>query len=203
MRSSIPVRDAGRLRETQAPWAADTSELLGRIRSERRSAARAAFVTTVFDGVLAGLIATVPMTATMVLLHHYLPSYEQNPLPPREITERVTGRAGTRGVLRHAKQEREMGAATLAAHFGYGAAAGGLYAVVAQRLPGPPVLGGVLFGLLVWAGSYLGLLPALGIMAPATEQPPRRNALMVAAHVVWGLVTGALMSVLRPRQRRG
>ena len=58
---------------------------------------------------------------------------------------------------------------------------------------------GVVYGLTVWAGSYLGLLPAAGILRPAAEHPPRRTALMIAAHVLWGGVLGALAGGQRKR----
>ena len=48
------------------------------------------------------------------------------------------------------------------------------------------------YGLAVWTTGYLGLLPALGALRPATEHPPRRTALMIAAHVVWGAALGLL-----------
>ena len=53
-----------------------------------------------------------------------------------------------------------------------------------------------LYGLAVWAGSYLGLLPALGIMSPATDHPLRRTALMIAAHLVWGSALGTFVDLL-------
>jgi uncharacterized membrane protein YagU involved in acid resistance len=52
---------------------------------------------------------------------------------------------------------------------------------------------GATFGLGVWVASYLGLMPMLGILRPATRHPARRNALMIAAHLVWGGVLGGLM----------
>jgi len=56
---------------------------------------------------------------------------------------------------------------------------------------------GVGFGLLVWAGSYLGLLPAVGLHRPATRESARRNGMMIASHVVWGAVLGAMVEMTR------
>jgi putative membrane protein len=122
------------------------------------------------------------MTAVMQALYWRLPRSQQAPLPPSQITSRLT--EGT-GVDNHLDQRQHVGL-TLLAHFGYGAAAGSLYAPLARLLPGPALLRGALFGLFVWTGSYLGLLPALGILPPATRHPPHRNALMIGAHLVWG-----------------
>ena len=43
------------------------------------------------------------------------------------------------------------------------------------------------YGLGVWAMSYLGWIPAARILTPAHRHPLRRNLLMIAAHIVWGL----------------
>ena len=47
----------------------------------------------------------------------------------------------------------------------------------------------------------LGLLPALGILTPATRHPPRRNLLMIAAHVVWGATLGLLTEKFHATRR--
>jgi hypothetical protein len=41
--------------------------------------------------------------------------------------------------------------------------------------------------------SYLGWIPALRLPQPATEEPPPRTGLMIAAHVVWGAAAAALL----------
>ena len=46
-------------------------------------------------------------------------------------------------------------------------------------------------GVAVWAASYFGWIPAMGLLSPAHRHPPARNALMIAAHLVWGAVTAA------------
>jgi uncharacterized membrane protein YagU involved in acid resistance len=57
------------------------------------------------------------------------------------------------------------------------------------------------FALLVWLVSYLGWIPAANILPPATDQPKRRNALMIAAHVVWGVSLGSVFALLTDRER--
>jgi hypothetical protein len=71
---------------------------------------------------------------------------------------------------------------TLAAHFAYGALTGAIFALGRHRGAGA----GAAWGLAVWAGSYLGWIPAARLLTPATRHPRRRNALMLAAHGVWG-----------------
>jgi hypothetical protein len=50
----------------------------------------------------------------------------------------------------------------------------------------------VTYGLAVWSASYLGWLPAVGLYRSALDDSPRRNLLMLSAHVVWGACLGAL-----------
>jgi uncharacterized membrane protein YagU involved in acid resistance len=143
-------------------------------------------------GVICGVAATGPMSVAMVLLHRRLPARERYSLPPREITTRaVEGVAETNEI-----DPSTRSAITWLAHFGYGGVAGAIYAATERRLPGGVAARGPLFGLLVWTVSYLGLLPGLRILTPATEHPQRRNALMVAAHLVWGWVLGMIYQVL-------
>lgn len=143
-------------------------------------------------GALAGLAATAPMSLAMKLMHEQLPEHEQYPLPPRAVTMEIAEEAGVKQEL----DEPEREGLTWAAHFAYGAACGAAYAPLARRSGLPPALSGAAFGVAVWAGSYLGWLPAAGILRPATEHPPRRNALMITAHVVWGVAAGVLLESL-------
>lgn len=145
-------------------------------------------------GALAGLLATGPMSAVMLALYRRLPRHEQYPLPPRQITEELAEITGTEPILSGEGTKR---AATWLAHFGYGASVGSLYPLTAGRLAMPVALRGMLFGMLVWTGSYMGLLPAFNILPPATRTPFRRNALMIAAHLVWGASIALAVRQLR------
>ncbi|WP_345451293.1 DUF1440 domain-containing protein [Deinococcus aluminii] len=138
---------------------------------------------------LAGCAATLPMSVWMLAAQHFLlPRRERYPLPPEQITEHAAEAAGLDAV---ADSEPVLKAATVFNHFAYGAATGALYAPL-RELPGSPILKGMGLGLGVWTGSYLGLLPATGLLSSATEHPARRNALMIAAHLIWGGCTGVL-----------
>jgi uncharacterized membrane protein YagU involved in acid resistance len=136
------------------------------------------------------------MTAAMVAMHRKLPARHRYPLPPRRITMRAAEKTRTK----HHLSETHRTALTLLAHFGYGAAVGGIFGLMSPRPLSRSIPAGIGYGLLVWAGSYLGLLPALGLHRPATREPEHRNALMIAAHVVWGAVAGALAPLLRQPQ---
>ena len=144
-------------------------------------------------GVLAGLGATVPMTVAMVAMHRQLPKRQRHSLPPRKITMAAAGKVGARQHL----NESQRTSLTLIAHFGYGATVGGIFGLLAPREPSKSVPAGIAYGLLVWAGSYLGLLPALRLHRPATREPTERNALMIAAHIIWGAAAGAAVPLLR------
>ena len=147
-------------------------------------------------GAVAGAAATLPMTMAMERLHERLPGEPPRPLPPREITEGIASQAGMQGELR----EREKEALTLAGHFGYGAACGALFGLVAPRNPVAAVMSGVAFGATVWAASYLGWLPATGVRHHPKHDPPARTGLMIAAHIVYGAATGAFVAAARPRR---
>ena len=143
-------------------------------------------------GALAGLVATVPMSVTMVLLQRLLPKRLRYPLPPEQITLRTIA---DKGAISHLKGPQRT-IATGILHFGIGALGGASYSVVARLIPAPSVARGIGFGLLVWLTGYMGWLPALGVLQPATRHPAQRNALMITAHVVWGSVTGLLFAAL-------
>ena len=136
----------------------------------------------VLRGAIGGVVATLFHTAVMFSLHPRLRRARRQPLPPTEITTVVADRVG----VPVPRRRLALTAATAASHFGYGAAAGALYAPIAGRVQRRRTLVGIGYGLGVWAVSYLGWIPALRILPPATQQPPQRNLMMILAHVAWG-----------------
>jgi len=144
-------------------------------------------------GALAGIAATCAMTATARAMHRRLPVVERYPLPPREIVESSLPVSTKRSLDEHGRQT-----ATIAAHFGYGAATGALYPLAAPR---GSLLSGAAYGFIVWAVSYFGIMPGLRILRPAHDPPGRRNTLMIAAHLVWGSTLARTLRDLRFAER--
>lgn len=151
----------------------------------------------IVNGAVAGFIATGPMTAAMIWLFRFLPWHEREDLPPRQLTEEILEETGTA----ENPGETPLTLLTLGGHFGYGASCGIAFALVRKLIPLPAPLSGILFGLVVWVVSYAGWIPAAQLLPPATEQPRRRNALMIVAHVVWGAAAGSVLDQLERGSR--
>lgn len=151
-----------------------------------------------FSGALAGAAATIPMSWAMELMHRLLPAGEQHPLPPREITDRLIRAAGVDDAI---SNEQRLWLA-LVSHLSYGAAAGAVHAAIPVHVRVPPLFRSTTYGLAVWAGSYLGLLPALGLLASATRHPRGRNAVMILAHVVWGSALAIFVDLIETGSHR-
>jgi putative membrane protein len=146
-------------------------------------------------GACAGFAGTLPMTIFMLLTQRFLPHRQRYDLPPEIITKELAHRAHVRY---HMNKVGILGA-TLVSHFGYGAAMGALYSPLAKRLPLPSVVKGAIFGLFIWAASYLGLLPLIGVSESGHREPGRRNLMMIAAHAVWGSSMGLVADLLLHR----
>jgi uncharacterized membrane protein YagU involved in acid resistance len=132
-------------------------------------------------GTAAGVAATYPMTVLMESLDGFDIGRPQSELPPRIITDEVV-----HTFAHEQPPESVTSPATKIAHYTYGGLVGTLFPFVDRVGCESRLANGVAYGLGVWAASYCGLLPLLGSSARATNRPARVNAIMIAAHVVWG-----------------
>lgn len=84
------------------------------------------------------------------------------------------------------------------AHVGYGTTFGCAFALLYGRWRAPmsPALQGALYGSALWAASYAGWAPLLGLLPPPTRTHPGRWLTLVPAHWVYGSVLGALVGRL-------
>jgi uncharacterized membrane protein YagU involved in acid resistance len=156
-------------------------------------------VQAMLQGGLAGFVATGPMSVFMLATKRFLPRRHRYALPPEIITEELAHRMHVRWHM----NKMEVEAATIVSHFGYGATMGMLYGTSAKLIPLPSPVKGVLFGLIVWAASYLGLLPLIGMSESGQREPGRRNLMMIAAHIVWGVTLGLVAEVLSEKVNSG
>ena len=86
-------------------------------------------------------------------------------------------------------------------HYLAGVAPAALYGALRPRLPAAGAGRGVLFGV---AGFFIDLLgtPAGGVAARPAAYPWQVHARSFAAHLVYGLVTDAVLRALEQRARR-
>ena len=138
-------------------------------------------------GAAAGGVATLPMSGVMLAAGRAGLMGRQ---PPEAITDAALDAAGV-----EPPSEAVEKSAAAASHLAFGVAMGAAFALIEHRFRPrrAPVVDGILFGLAVWAVSYKGWVPALGIMPPPEEDRPGRPQSMIAAHVVYGAALGALL----------
>ena len=149
-----------------------------------RSVARAAAW-----GAGVGLAATAVMSAWMLLSQRLGIMGEA---PPHEIVEEGADSAGV------AASEEELEVAAATAHFGFGAAGGAVFGVLATLLrPGIPELLALPWALVIWFGSYFGWVPALHILPPASRDDRGRAVTMFVAHLIFGAAMGAAWRLVR------
>ena len=144
-------------------------------------------VKSVARSAVAGVIATVPMTGTFLLFNSLLEQGNRDRLPPREVTRGVSRETGVSDDI-HPSTERKV---SWLAHFGFGAAAGALYGLT-PSWTSSSLLKGTVYGVGVYAASYLGWLPALGILPSAKDRSTSWNVTNLAAHVTWGAALGKM-----------
>lgn len=154
-------------------------------------------------GAAAGTVATLAMSGLMLIAQR---AGLLGRSPPRHIVEHGLGRLGLGRKV--SRTNRQLLAAI--AHLGFGASQGALYAALHQGLrpwldrePGrgtPSAATAVPFALLVWAASYAGWIPALGILPSPARDRPGRPTSMVLAHVVYGVTLATTLEKLPPRR---
>ncbi len=142
-------------------------------------------MNTLLRGATVGAIATGTMSSVIAVaklagLVHLA--------PPKQITKRAGKKVG---VDLSKLPEPAFRTLWLSAHLGYGTTCGVGYALVQRYLPGGTVIRGLIFGEALWAISYLGVMPGLGLYPSPEDDSSSRTAVMIAAHAVYG-VTAAI-----------
>ncbi|MFI6600182.1 DUF6789 family protein [Nonomuraea sp. NPDC050536] len=126
-------------------------------------------------GAAGGALATVAMSAVMLAGQRAGLMADQ---PPKRVV-----RAMLPG-HRHRPKSGE-GVLGVMAHFGFGMASGALFGLVTR---GGPVRVSVAqaYGLAIWAASYAGWVPWMGVLPPIHRDSVGRQAVMAFGHIVYG-----------------
>ena len=151
-------------------------------------------VKAILDGALGGAIGTVGMSSLMLAAGKAGLMGEH---PPDKIAGAALDAVGV-----HNRDEEDQDAVATLLHFGFGIGCGALFGLLHRRLPFrvPGALHGMLFACIVWATSYQGWVPALGIMPPASEDRPDRPRVMFAVHLVYGSILGSIVERRNPEK---
>ncbi len=160
---------------------------------------RSAAIAGLVRGAVGGLAATVLMSAVMLGAQR---AGLMGRLPPKKITDGLLGMIG----MRNKTPEPAKKVLATINHFAFGGSCGALFGLAhevwrtrARRVSGvrghrAPVTAGLAFGTAVWAVSYAGWVPALGIMPMPQDDRPGRPTSMVIAHWVFGAALAKLVA---------
>jgi uncharacterized membrane protein YagU involved in acid resistance len=138
---------------------------------------------------LAGFLATAPMT--LVIFGGRALRLLRTP-PPVQITANAQWRLANDEDAPEDIPGSVFQASWLLSHFSYGASCGSLYPLLDPLLLRPLVLRGLAYGLAVRGVSYINLMPQLRLYSPVREDRLSRTAVMIAAHVVYGVALSVL-----------
>jgi putative membrane protein len=146
-------------------------------------------VPSFWKGLVAGLVAGVAATAAKTLAEKlYPPRVHGEPEPPELLSERIAG---------HHLDDTTRHVASESIHWGFGAAAGAFYGTLAEFYPAVTSKEGANFGLTLMALTHEGVLPAIGLSAPAEEQTKREHTSEAASHLIYGVVAERVRSIVR------
>lgn len=108
-----------------------------------------------------------------------------------------TASAISENVFDHKLTKSEKQVAGPAVHYAFGTTMGGVYGVAAELAPVTSVGAGLPFGAIFWLVADEGAVPALGLSKSPTEYPLSTHAYALASHLVYGLTTEAVRSLVR------
>lgn len=120
---------------------------------------------------------------------------------PEGLAEQFALKVGSGVFARDLKPViRPLGVAT---HLLYGSFWGSLYGVTEPSFRWNPSISGPLFGLAVYGVGPAFLVPAMKLMGTPMEEPPRRTAMLVVGHALYGLAVAGTFRALEGSGERG
>lgn len=151
-------------------------------------------IRAAINGSIAGAVATTTMTAFMRLTQQT--GLYQKELPPTKVTRAATKTLG----IRHFVSSEEETLLTGIMHWAFGMVGGACFGIASKASDRMPARsGGLVFGLLVWAVSYMGWVPALGILPMPWNERGKHGLMPLFAHVIYGATLGMVFDRLEQR----
>ncbi|MFC6208271.1 DUF1440 domain-containing protein [Levilactobacillus tongjiangensis] len=77
-------------------------------------------------------------------------------------------------------------------HFGFSTTFAVLYQIIGEKIPAVKKDAGTWFGLAIWVAFHLGIMPAMGTVPAAKDQPKEEHVSEALGHIVW-MVTNDLV----------
>lgn len=148
---------------------------------------------SVTKALLAGMIGGIVATAAKSVAERaFPPRTHGEPEPPEVLANKLAGELATRPLT-----GSETAAAAQTIHWGFGAAVGAMYGVVAEYFPAATDKDGASFGMALATLTHEGALPAMGLAAAVADQTTREQASEMASHVVFGVVAESVRRFVR------
>jgi putative membrane protein len=141
----------------------------------------------ILRGIVAGLVAGIVGAGAMSIAHKAFPAAAEQE-QGEDSTVKVADSLTRRLLGRPLPDDKKPLAGNIV-HYAFGAGVGALYGGLAAVVPRVTVALGLPFGVAVWLGAHVIMVPALGLAAPPTRQPLSKEALELALHLVYGAVT--------------
>lgn len=140
-------------------------------------------------GMLAGLVGGLVATAAKSFGERLFPPRTHGePEPPAILAEKIAG---------HGLSPMQKSIATESIHWGFGALTGAAYGGLAEYFPAATQKEGASFGLALATLTHENALPALGLSADRADQTAREHTSEMATHIVYGVVTEVVRSIVR------
>jgi len=178
-------------------------------RSRRTAASRPTPVGAIARGAAAGVVGTLAFDLWLYL--QYRREQGTEPFPDWEFSADVTdwdsapapaqvGRRIVDGMFQTQLPDARAASMNNIAHWAYALSGATAYGIAAGSLRHPRAAYGLLLGVGMWLSGYV-ILPPMHLYKKITEYDAKTLGKDLAAHLVYGTTTGAVFSLLQPRQR--
>ena len=155
-------------------------------------------LASVVSGLVGGFIGAGVMSAGHAVLSRIGgngAARAANEAGEEDATIKVAQRL-SQGARHRPLDESEKAIAADVVHYGFGAAMGLLYGLIAPVMPVVTVGAGAGFGAAVWLGAHAIIVPALGLARSPLRQPLTSEAREFVLHLAYGVTVGLVQHVV-------